>query len=478
VGGNLNLSVLPTLQEADLSSLRKLSIDGNPLKQVPDWVYARVESKGLTFSMWPQCLRGWVKPVDGASECQKCRPGSYVLTGDETECHKDGCGEIFDCLGGANVVPREGLWRAPPYADTIVANGYVSASASCNVTDANQTARGPAAFLRCTTELLPNEKPNVTVLSCPNREACLVVDPANDCKSLAERNGTQPVGCDATPYPVCKVGYHGPLCSLCDVGYVWSEGHKCTECNPDTGSTTSWLAPLMTVPLVMAALVAYLMLLARPIVPSIVPARSLCCVGSSSARAAGPAPRLWRAAKAAASICLAITGFVFLAYQWYEDKVADSAELIAHMVRVLIGFAQIIGNLSGIALSWPKEFYDMARWFDFAKFSFDVPSLACAIQQSGNVEYTFYNRHLLYTVGPLVLIALIALPSLWARLRRLDAATRDDLDDRRVRWTLFAVFLLYPKARTRLALRISSPAGVIRANPSLHLQFTRSPSHS
>jgi hypothetical protein len=415
-----------------------------------------------------------VKPVDGASEqCQKCLPGSYVLTGDETECRKDGCGEIFDCLGGANVVPREGLWRAPPYADTIVANGYVSASArsaSCrNVTDANQTAWAPAAVLRCTTKLRSDEKPNVTVLSCPNPEACLVADPASDAAGLS-------------PYPVCKVGYHGPLCSLCDVGYVWSEGHKCTLCNSEAGDTTRWLAPLIAALLVMAAVVAYLMLLARPILPSIVPTRSLCCVGSSSARAqrraAGPAPRLWRAAKAAASICLAITGFVFLVYELYVDELADRAELIVHMVRVLIGFAQVIGNLSGIALSWPKEFYDMARWFDFAKFSFDVPSLACAIQQSGIVEYTFYNRHLLYTVGPLVLIVLIALPSLWARLRRLDAATRDDLDDRRVRWTLFAVFLLYPKARTRLALRISSAAGLIRANPSLHLQFTRSPCYS
>jgi hypothetical protein len=42
---------------------------------------------------------------------------------------------------------------------------------------------------------------------------------------------------------------------------------------------------------------------------------------------------------------------------------------------------------------------------------------------------------------------LIALPALWARLRRLPAATIADLDDRRMRWTLFAVFLLYPKAR-------------------------------
>ena len=408
---NISLAKLPATDSLPLN-LKTLSVDGNDVSVVPDWVYDRVESKGLTFSMWPQCLRGWVAPVDGASQCQKCLPGSYVLTGNETECRKDGCGEIFDCLGGANVVPREGLWRAPPYADTIVANGYVSASASCrNATDANRTAGEPAAFLRCTTTLLPNEKPNVTVLSCPNPEACLVADNAA-----------------VTPprYPVCKVGYHGPLCSLCDVGYVWSEGHKCTLCSSDTGNTTRWLAPFISALLIIAAVVAYLMLLARPMLPRII-------------------PRFRRSRSA--RISLAIAAFVFFLYEWYEGQ-GDQVELIAHMVRVLIGFAQVIGNLSGIALSWPKEFYDMARWFDFAKFSFDVPSLACAIQQSGIVEYTFYNRHLLYTVGPLVLIVLIALPSLWARLRRLDAATRDDLDDRRVRWTLFAVFLLYPKAWT------------------------------
>jgi hypothetical protein len=444
---NISLARLPATDSLP-ESLKMLSVDGNDLPDAPNWVYARVESKGLTFSMRPQCLRGWVKPVDDSSECQKCRPGSYVLTGDETECRKDGCGEIFDCLGGTNVVPREGLWRAPPYADTILANGYVSASgssASCNVTDANRTPGEPAAFLRCTTTLPPGEKPNVAVLSCPNPEACLVADPANDCKGLAERNGTQLPGCNAavtTWYPVCEVGYNGPLCSLCDVGYVWSEGHKCTLCNGDTSDTTRWLAPLMSALLFMAA-VAYSMLVARPILPRIVPTGSLCCAGSGLGRAAGPA------SEAAARICLAIAGFVFFMYEWYEG-LGDHVELIAHMTRVLIGFAQVIGNLSGIALSWPKEFYAMARWFDFAKFSFDVPSLACTIQQSGIVDYTFYNRHLLYTVGPLVLIGLIALPSLWARLRRLDASTRDDLDDRRVRWTLFAVFLLYPKARTRL----------------------------
>jgi hypothetical protein len=139
-----------------------------------------------------------------------------------------------------------------------------------------------------------------------------------------------------------------------------------------------------------------------------------------------------------------IVNLVFTMYEWYIDEIGDQQEMLATMFRILIGFAQVIGNLSGIRLEWPPEFYMMASWFDFAKFSFDVPSVACAIEQA-SVGYTFYSRHLLYTIGPLVLILLLALPSLWARLRRLSAATIADLDDRRLRWTLFAVFVLYPK---------------------------------
>ena len=54
-------------------------------------------------------------------------------------------------------------------------------------------------------------------------------------------------------------------------------------------------------------------------------------------------------------------------------------------------------------------------------------------------------------MGLPLLMLLLALPSLWARLRRLPAAIIADLDDRRLRWTLFAVFLLYPKVRALIS---------------------------
>ena len=66
---NISLAELPATDSLP-KSLKTLSVDGNDLPRAPDWVYARVERDGLTFSMWPQCLRGWVKP-DGASQCQK-----------------------------------------------------------------------------------------------------------------------------------------------------------------------------------------------------------------------------------------------------------------------------------------------------------------------------------------------------------------------------------------------------------------------
>ena len=199
---------------------------------------------------------------------------------------------------------------------------------------------------------------------------------------------------------------------------------------------------------VIVGVVAYLVLIARPLLDGISLSRS---VRQASQRFAGGSSRfarvftrLERALGIAAAAYLVIVSLGFTLYEWYNNELGDQQEMLATMFRILIGFAQVIGNLSGIRLAWPPEFYTMASWFDFAKFSFDVPSVACAIEQA-SVGYTFYSRHLLYTIGPLVLIVLLALPSVWARLRRLPAAIIADLDDRRLRWTLFAVFVLYPK---------------------------------
>ena len=79
---SISLAELPTTDSLP-RTLNTLSVDGNVLPGVPVWVYDRVERNGLTFSMWPQCLRGWVKP-DGASQCQKlmeCLPPPSLQAG-------------------------------------------------------------------------------------------------------------------------------------------------------------------------------------------------------------------------------------------------------------------------------------------------------------------------------------------------------------------------------------------------------------
>ena len=55
---NISLAELPATDSLP-GTLKTLSVDGSDLRRlnasgVPDWVNDRVESKGLTFSMWPQ----------------------------------------------------------------------------------------------------------------------------------------------------------------------------------------------------------------------------------------------------------------------------------------------------------------------------------------------------------------------------------------------------------------------------------------
>jgi hypothetical protein len=421
-----NITKISSAEPSQL--LRKLHVDWNPLPpEFPEWVYTQTETSGLDFSALPLCLRGWVRPSDSAL-CKKCDIGSYALTGNERQCRKDGCGEDFFCNGGFNIVPKVSNWRAPPYFRANVGIGYVSDTlevpGGCNGARCTVSSNSVDAVVR--------------VFACPNSDACQI---SND-------TGLE-------QYPLCADGYHGPLCSLCEAGYVWSEGHKCSRCK---GGADKWLH-LGIAGGVIVSVVAYLVLIARPLLHS----SSLSTLRwSGSSRLARVFTRFKRALGIAVAAYLVIVNLALTMYEWYNDEFGDQEELLAAMFRILIGFAQVIGNLSGIRLSWPPEFYTLARWFDFARFSFDVPSVACAIEQS-SVGYTFYTRHLLYTIGPLVLILLLALPSLWARLRRLPAATIADLDNRRVRWTLFAVFVLYPKVGPPLAMSHCHASPFVRA---------------
>ena len=69
---------------------------------------------------------------------------------------------------------------------------------------------------------------------------------------------------------------------------------------------------------------------------------------------------------------------------------------------------QVIAATLTLKMSWPTDFQaTMDRWFSWAKFSIDTPSAACLF-----IDVSFYARLLVYTVGPILIIALLAGPSL------------------------------------------------------------------
>ena len=81
-----------------------------------------------------------------------------------------------------------------------------------------------------------------------------------------------------------------------------------------------------------------------------------------------------------------------------KEKHAARAEHFSTIGRSLIGFAQVIGNLSGVRVEWPADFRSLSSWLRYLQIGIDVPSVACVISQS--LEYTFFKRLLVYTLGP------------------------------------------------------------------------------
>ena len=86
----------------------------------------------------------------------------------------------------------------------------------------------------------------------------------------------------------------------------------------------------------------------------------------------------------------------------------------------------------------------------FAKISFDVPSAACAIDQW--IDYTFYHRLVIYTCGPLLILAAFSLPFLYAKMRQLGNEMLDGLNQAAIGSGLFLVFLMYYPPPRALAL--------------------------
>jgi hypothetical protein len=88
---------------------------------------------------------------------------------------------------------------------------------------------------------------------------------------------------------------------------------------------------------------------------------------------------------------------------------------------------------------------DVTAAFKNLKFSFDVPSVACALSQT--MHYTFYSRLLGYTLFPFAMIAVMALPTLFSMARQL--VLTDRLFGMFLRRSLNVLFLVHPIVRFR-----------------------------
>ena len=102
-----------------------------------------------------------------------------------------------------------------------------------------------------------------------------------------------------------------------------------------------------------------------------------------------------------------------------------------------------MSSIGEIGIKWPEAFTEVTKAFKNIKFSFDVPSVACALSQT--MHYTFYSRLLGYTLFPFAMIAVMSLPTLLSMARQ--PALTDRLFGMFLRRSLNVLFLVHPIVR-------------------------------
>lgn len=116
-------------------------------------------------------------------------------------------------------------------------------------------------------------------------------------------------------------------------------------------------------------------------------------------------------------------------------------------VKILITFAQIVSNLAiNIQVGWPNTFKEVISWLTPFNFDFiQVSSAGCI------VDTQYYNKLILVSIGPVVIVALIFLFYFFPQMARFPL--KKDFDQivqrkmvRKKTWKLilFTIFVIYP----------------------------------
>jgi hypothetical protein len=159
-----------------------------------------------------------------ANTCQECPKGA-----DCTRGHYD----VRPSMHGDNY----GIQQGQPFYLTCASHGTLEAlgargvdvaaynaaalkdnAAQVNMGSDAKVCGAKATLVSTPKEILVNagmDRKKAVFYDCPNADACS--------RTLVQMDGSAD----------CAEGFFGPLCALCQVGYAWSEGHKCTVCRGD-----------------------------------------------------------------------------------------------------------------------------------------------------------------------------------------------------------------------------------------------------
>ena len=439
-----------------------------------EWEEERVTNGGLQRRI-ASCPAGYKmqrkQAIPDTDACVKCIEGKYRLEpvrwqGPDAilpECFP--CPTGATCSGGNNVEASKGYWRLQMQ----LAGDYeyldVAADVCKTADDEGSECLFPTGYhllgewqdapMHCMH--LPEVSSGLVCArkASGSRRAAGATGTSTAALSNATQNsGTARVyrcvlgACDANN--TCAQQRIGPMCGRCSPGFAMTtQGCSAAKCPSEAA-----IAPLRTLAIVLAVVFAWMLwhvlswdpvvpetrwLIARILTSLTAILSTLLCFQDTRGDGAETVTGCSQVTpKVTETVSWVLGKFKWVKRLWQENNGGQ-------FVKIYVTFLQILGSFDMFDITWPPLFTAIITWIK-GTFKFDVmrvPVLSCL--WSG---VTFMASLRTYTLAPIGLIMLLALPVLVARyIRHLH-----HLDKKRMRqtidrfWTnlMFFFFLLYP----------------------------------
>ena len=122
------------------------------------------------------------------------------------------------------------------------------------------------------------------------------------------------------------------------------------------------------------------------------------------------------------------------------DAAREEAAPFRDVVKIVITFWQILASYADVQIKWPQELLSLMKLLGALKIDIQVPNVACMLR-----NWTLHHYLVLYSVGPVLLLALLAVPVAVTRLvKSIPTSLRDDLHGHFWRSVVFVLYLIYP----------------------------------